>query len=160
MYLVFINSSLSLIKNVTLSILLGLSLLINAILKLASQTVLPRASHFHLALSCAGATYTVLGQRWGVIRDHFQINFVLIQLFIDRSSYQHWFWWGLITVLVTSDYYFKPSYTMWYLWARTFSFEMSTRAVLSQAHVSKGCYRERAVVVVVVVGGLPLRPLF
>ena len=67
-------------------------------------------------------------------------KFVRIQPFIDRSSYQYWFWRGFIAFLVTSVYHFAQA-VLYNVVRRVclgrFLFPTRTRvpAVSSQAHI-------------------------
>ena len=68
------------------------------------ETVLWRASHFHLAIwRCITILYHYRPTVSTVSRDHFHMCVMI------RSSSQYWFWRGCVVFLVTSDYHFAQA---------------------------------------------------
>ena len=71
-------------------------------------------------------------------------KFMLVQPFIDRSSYQYWFWRGFIAFLVTPDHHFAQAvlYHMALICPGRFLFPTRTMvaAVSSQAHIQTASF--------------------
>ena len=69
-----------------------------------------------------------------VNRDHFYSKFLLIQPFINQSSYQYWFWRGFIAFLVTPDHFAQAILYHMPLMSGTFCISTCTMVATVSSH--------------------------